>query len=475
MADPSRGAFILRERWESSLASNDLTVCPRCSAPVRGQFRYCPECACRLPGFSAPPQTAPRPRYWVATLVGLGLAGITGLILMTGLGLFRTQARETMPTPATIPPPAAPAVAPLRIADLNEAFAPVSGGLAFFVPDVAPNSFDPEVRVRAALREAPSDAPALSRLTGAVFGSSVRAAPVGVTTDSFLLMRYEVTRGQWAEFLGEAERAVVRLERTSWIRELWAPRNDRERAASDRYVTAWLEAASRTLSGDELAKARSVLQRPLTSAARMLLLSPPSWIVLADDGELDWRMPAGTNNFPVSGISAIDAEIFVIWARPAVRLVDLRLPTIAELRRAFHNGNPPMLSGTPGAWPWGDAWRPLGFNNRRYQRQTGQSGPIDVFGPNALGTRQREGAIHGLAGNVAEWVRPITLVPRGNRLAATEARVSDRRTMQVAGGSFLDEPEACRSILWPAYQREQRLEHVGFRLALTESSMFGGR
>lgn len=393
---------------------------------------------------------------------------------MTGLGLFGTQAREPGGSPTQ--GSSGPQMAPLGIADLNEAFERVSGGLAFVVPSDAPDAFDPERRLAQVLKDTPSEGTTLDHFARLLLHETPGSGPATpVHTESFQLMRYEVTRGQWAEFLDEAEKALAQLERTSWIRALWLPRTEKERASSRRYVEAWLEAASATLTAEQIARARETLQRPLTAEARMLLLAPPAWVIVADDQDFDWRMPAGTTNFPVSGISGIDAEIFVAWARPAVRMAELRLPTIAEFRRAFHHGKPPTLQGGPGAWPWGDAWRPLHFNNRRYQRHTVQSGPIDVYGPNVLGEGQRhENEILGLAGNVAEWVLPISLRRRGEKFEANEADVQRRRAMQVAGGSYLDEPEACRHILWPAYERERRLPHVGFRLALSESTMLGG-
>ena len=393
---------------------------------------------------------------------------------MTGLGLFRSQARDVVPLPST-DPERSTADQPLRLADLNEAFVSVPAGLAAYVPASAPNALDPEVRLRELLA-APHDegngTTLIERLAASLAAPIDASEAMPVRTGSFLLMRHELTRGQWAQFLEEAESSITRLERTPWIRALWLPRTAEERAASDRYVGGWVRALRETLDTTDVERAWEELGRPLTARGRLLLLAPPSWIVVGDDDRLVWRMPAGTANFPVSEISAIDAEIFVVWARPAVRMSGLRLPTVAEFRRAFHNGNPPTLDGRPGAWPWGDAWRPLSFNNRRYQSHTGQAGPVGVLDPCRGPRRAAPHKFCGLAGNVAEWVHPMRVRAADHR--ATKADRHARRAAQAAGGSYRDAPDACRTLVWPAYPREARLPHVGFRLALSESSLLGG-
>ena len=78
------------------------TNCPRCAAPVRGDYKYCPECACRLrPEVRPPdPQGAGRgPMVLVVSAVLLVLAGI-----LVGWKIVADRGREVQVV-IDVPPP----------------------------------------------------------------------------------------------------------------------------------------------------------------------------------------------------------------------------------------------------------------------------------------------------------------------------------------------------------------------------------
>ncbi len=223
--------------------------CPRCGVPVQGDYKYCPECACRLrPGSAAagaPATGSPR-----GTLVLALIA--TGLL---GAGIF-VGSRVLGDTPP-VKPPIPTTREFLTVDDIQEHLVSVPEGVALWQPETvweAPpddEADDTMLRLlpRGALAAFASDAARtpgrLSRWSGLlklfyartrdVMREKLRHVPI--RTRPFLMTRHEITRGQWAEFLRAVERDPKLLLRDPWVEGYWRPKERYEWAVN--YRTDW--------------------------------------------------------------------------------------------------------------------------------------------------------------------------------------------------------------------------------------------
>lgn len=206
--------------------------CPRCAAPVKGDFKYCPECACRLrPEVrETDAETSSHgPMVLVVSAILLVLGGI-----LVGWQIVGDRGNEVR---VVIDPPVRQF---LRMSDFPDSFAPVPKGIAWYdrndeVLAVPPEVLDkillrvPEEDRDAFLESARNDPASLTRWgallsffyehTEDVVWTRTREEPVWV--QEFQCMRYEVTRGQYKEFLLAVEQEPALLSRLPWVRELW--------------------------------------------------------------------------------------------------------------------------------------------------------------------------------------------------------------------------------------------------------------
>lgn len=218
--------------------------CPRCAAPVKGDYKYCPECACRLrPEVREPePETPARgPTVLVISAILLVLAGIlVGWMVVAPDGEVRV-----------VIPPAVERTF-LEVADFDQHFEEIPEGIAWYdrnddVLTIPPSAFEKIVRRipvedREAFLDAATRDPASLSRWGAVLSmlyersedvlwTRTREEPVYVR--GFKCQRYEVTRGQYKEFLLAIEADPSILQDRAWVRQLWWGEPEREPVAVD--------------------------------------------------------------------------------------------------------------------------------------------------------------------------------------------------------------------------------------------------
>ncbi|MFA4926050.1 MAG: prolyl oligopeptidase family serine peptidase [Candidatus Aminicenantales bacterium] len=113
----------------------------------------------------------------------------------------------------------------------------------------------------------------------------------------------------------------------------------------------------------------------------------------------DYKFQAGTENYPVSGVSWEEAKQYVSWLSQLTG-EDYRLPTVAEARRLMARGKASqdnILDYWAGYQVNFDEARSLQAVISGLKGQAGLLLPVDRFSP--AGDSQ----IYGLAGSVAEW------------------------------------------------------------------------
>jgi formylglycine-generating enzyme required for sulfatase activity len=182
--------------------------CPRCSAPVGGDFKFCPACAYRLrsglPEASpAPParSSALRVGFLAALVVAATLAGALGYVLLVHPGLVQPE-----PPPAR-PPQALELDKVLTVADIPSLLVELERGYAGLVGFDTEASADEEPRIYA---EVPR----------------------------FRILRYEVTQEMYAECLRDVEAHPERIP-AAWLVTA-AGRIPREQArVLDHVPTSW--------------------------------------------------------------------------------------------------------------------------------------------------------------------------------------------------------------------------------------------
>ncbi len=383
--------------------------CPRCAAPVKGDYKYCPECACRpRPEVreTLPEAGGRGPMVVVVSAILLVLAGI-----LVGWKIVADRGNEVREIIA--PPPRQF----LEVMDFHDAFVPMPQGVAFYyrnenVLTEPPGAFEkilhriPVEDRQAFLDEVAEDPAALARWGALlsffyersedVLWKRTRQEPVYVLP--FKILRYEVTRGQYKQFLLAVEKDPSLLSRLSWVRQLWwgeEGRKDliyrarryrehwwsvvlerhrtRDALRRERLTTEAFESGELVLAnaegiseeerklrqrevGDEKFPAAPPPARPawlgpssaatdaaalrtMTPAQAVKLLVPPGWVRIDEDGAVRWSSDESTHDWPITDVSWWDAQMFIAWARKATGNNKLRLPTWAEWARAAHGGN----------------------------------------------------------------------------------------------------------------------------------------
>jgi len=404
--------------------------CPRCDSPTAGDFKFCPTCAFRLRTSLADPAPAAPPAR--PTRLPLFLAGLAGAVLvaaLVGVGLLLTRP-EWFGRRALRAAPPSPDL-PLgerhvyTVADIPDQLIGLdANGYAYSYPlaDVDGLSDDEKASIEQTLR-------------------STRQATEGdasldaIVPYRFQILRTEVTRGEYEEFLRDI---------------------DEHR---DRVPTIWLEwdRKSSPLDLDLLAHV------------------PPSWIRSgAGTASAEWGVDDTAKNLPVAQVSYVDAIGFCEWAGKRLNLA-LSLPFEMEWIRAARPQSTPEGEPVWTAWPWGVTSVRLTFacNSLSYWLPNpGQAQIVDFPYPEGNGGATAEGVLC-LAGNVREWAvgHDVRVLPRlldhpPQLTWETTPQSRRSRTAPACGGSFRTGIDDCQVDSRETYLKTERRDDVGFRIVV---------
>ncbi len=508
------------------VATVNTMHCPRCDAPVKGDFKYCPECACRLRIQAAPAETPPEGGRKGALLLGLVAAGLLAAGIFVG---NRVLGDRPMP-------PLTSQVSPiLSMDDVHDSWVSVSEGIAFWEPDIvlaAPPEDEVDPRLLRSFKrgdlsrfldrvvEEPRHLTRWSKIVSLIhtrtrdlMEEKVRHTPI--RTRPFRAMRYEVSRGQYAEFLRDVGADPAQLFRLfRGLEDLWRPKGRPDWAVNIRrdYWNAVSERLRRRMALDllpaktepepddqkePLSRAEPGAADPplpelppipvpafieaerldtLSDADAVKLLYPASWVRMDESGTLYWVLEPGTENLPVTDISWWDAQLFVVWARQRLGLNTLRVPSWAEWVRAFHGNHPAKPiddfddAGDSGwRWPWGNAVDPHGCNNLNHTWNDPVPTIRDVRRPYGWHDGDTVDGIFSMAGNAAEWTNGsrIEVFATGlNYVLKDDPREGDTDRAFAYGGSYLAGLDDCSVKSGVSLRKTERRIDVGFRLVL---------
>lgn len=440
-----------------------MVTCPRCGTRVSPEFRFCPECAFRIQAGlpETPPPAAPS-SLWPHVLLVLGALALIGGFVLAGIALFEGGEQKPADTLIEAPLPPEPQTR-LTLRDLADNLVWHAGGFAEW-HDYRIRDVDEPV--------------SLPVIVGAIRVS-----------------RYEITRGQWLDFLDALKAAPPeRLYEHVWKRffrpieafqeDLADQRNlfvdDIERPGgfagdaiheavaqarthasyatfyvgkAQEYVEYWWRAVAdhtEERDGRRLERPSALATFPLDDAVTPWLLTPPSWVRVDDAGRFSMVFEEGEANLPVAEITLPDAIAFAAWASHELGIT-FYVPTRAEFMRAFHGGSYPSEE-EGNRWPWGfelnvylcnsaSLWAALDASPRLFEVQR-ELGNVHLRSGNT-----RQGLVH-MSGNVREWVQPqvyklLAPVEEGGPLSLGVMARFDWRDAAAMGGSYLLGIEDC--------------------------------
>jgi formylglycine-generating enzyme required for sulfatase activity len=385
-----------------------MVRCPRCDAPITGDYKFCPACALRL---KASPQDAPLPaqrsRWKTGFLVASVAAGLL-LCALVGILLFHPSWIEKVPAPA--PPPleiASLAEPPFTVASIPENLQEIPPGYSYRLPLDAFPSLPVEEQERLRTQ----------------YGENLQVA--GWISYPMRVLRYEVTRGQYAEFVADVE------------------------AHRDRIPHVWLES-------DQRADPRDV---------DVFEHIPESWVVTDSDGApVSWSVAKREMNLPVAQVSYVDALGFCEWASARLGL-DLRIPFAMEWMRAARAGDLSIR------FPWGNPLLLYACNN------LGSFGrPQYVhfsYGEPLPGRGATKEDLYAMAGNLREYALDhdvqIERQIQGPPTFTWRPWPTTRNTVWGFGGSFRTGIEDCTVESKQIYRKSDREnDDVGFRVIVRD-------
>jgi formylglycine-generating enzyme required for sulfatase activity len=397
-------------------------ICPRCGTPVTRSFKFCPACACRLQASALPPLETPRSNgTWLRALVLLVFGLLVVAVIATGFLVFRPPPAPVAATPRAEVP--RPLDAPLRVDDS-------------LLHNMVPLDRQP------------------ARKETLKFGG--RTAEFLVLVDHMRILRYEVTRGMYAEYVRDCQEHPEHIP--DLLQELWNPPttlpveptplpipkgsseaekeqiedlNDRAESeyqqaralieqrqyAAARYIDTWWERLAAHVKETQ----DRVVEKPIdlrrlrmapSPAWQKRLLVPPTWIQATIFEEYDdWSLPKEQGeipeNYPVTNVSWYDAAAFAEWATKKLGLEEdeaFRLPTWIEWMRAGRGG----LVGQDGQpnyhYPWGTEPLVYACNNLNFWRGVSGTGLLQVdYRYSEGGGGQTPEHLWAMSGNAWEW------------------------------------------------------------------------
>ncbi len=450
-----------------SVPNSRRMPCPRCGAPVTGDFKFCPTCAYRLreaePWQDEDEDTTPGgrwPQVVVALLLGLLMLGILGI----GFRLF------SEPEPDVPTPPGPEEGLELSVQNILELMVTIPPDYAGWWPAPDPTQEDLPVHV-----------PWFSRIltvevTRGMYAEFVEACRQDPTLVPAWLERH------WRPVAAADPAAVANplTEPDTLIAQWWALAEDaRALYQAEEYISRWWalfeehDRARLEARGEEDTpgvERPEDFHAPLPARHGSILLVPPSWAYLTPFLELHGKLPEGTESLPVTEVSWYDASAFAEWASGVVGK-ELRLPFDMEWVLAANGGEPGLR------FPWGNGvhWYACNSLNFWSEGQTPRLLPADRPYYDDGDGRTKDG-IRAMSGNAREWTRnhafeyvpaqnigSLRVVEHWRLVVATPVRVPE--DAPTLGGSYLNGIQDCQ--IDRTARREEKIGRwvdVGFRL-----------
>ena len=442
-------------------------ACPRCQAPVTGDFKFCPTCAYRLkPG--APlldPDAGPRRRNVASTLFLIGAALFVALIAGVGFWLFRD--------PAPTEPP------------------PTSGSRSGILP---PEKLRAE-NVRTYLRHIPEGT--------AYWSKDQEDVTRRVQVEALDVLLYETPSAFYAEFLtGLRDRLAEGGMPGPTLQRLWNASTDEERQFARQYLQFWTETylrntgatstdatpppkyllefvpqAQRQEAAGSIEALAQAVPFPWPHELGLLLLAPPIWVYENPWEELRWRIPLNGDALPVTDVAWMDAMAFCEWlTEHRGGELRFRLPTRGEWMRVAHGNHAGESTEKEGwSYPWGNALLTNACNNAELYATGAKPGLhpvsqryIDMDLDGASHDGRTVDGVFGMAGNAAEWVllQGDQPVRDGEDLRAyyDDADERERVRAMTLGGSFRSTISECAIEKEPSRHKSERSDDLGFRI-----------
>lgn len=395
--------------------------CPRCSAPVAGDYKFCPVCAFRLRIDPSDPLPVPPPSPWkrgflVATALAVGLACVlVGEMLYQPSWLAPTQPATT--PPLTFTRSTTYAFPPIGVDDIPRLMRDLQRDqIALFYPVSVLTESDRAKLIARFGEDADKQ-----------FKDDLIPARIDYPSKA---MAYETTNGMYADFLRDIE------------------------ANPDRVPQYWRKDA-------EIGQVEFSLVNHV----------PRPWQVVDANGEpAGWRLADEARNLPVADVSFVDAVGFAQWASARFHLegdAALRLPALLEWTRAARGAKTPEAEGQ-GLWPWGTTRLVYACNNLSFWPTTGR--------PEFVHYEYREGGygatnegLYATAGNVREIALDHSLeLVLGDTLEGSYLRWANwEKSPEMAwacGGSFRAGIDDCTVESRIPIDVRERRDDVGFRL-----------
>ena len=414
-------------RTESTAEARALTRpirCPRCAAPIEGDYKFCPACALRLrpaTGEELALPTAPRTPWRTGFLAATAVAALLACVLL-GVLLFHPSLFERpAPDPTGTPPLrefASLAEPVLTVADMLRDLIELPPGDAYEVPLAAVPGLDNLMPSGAETFREHWDA----RLRASYPGREPRL--IAFLGYPMRVLKYEVTRGQYAEFVRDVA-------------------DDRTRMPS-----VWLES-------DEVEHAEDV---------NLFRHVPDAWEVQDVDGlPRSWNVALSDLNLPVTQVSYVDALGFCEWASARLGM-EIRIPFAMEWVRAARGGRLEYV------WPWGDRQLIYACNNSASWGRP-QYVHYVYSEPMPQGGLSPEG-LYAMAGNVHEYAleHDLKII---ERVMGEPPRVSWEQSERTSnriwayGGSFRRGIDNCTvDSREPYVKTDASHDDVGFRVVV---------
>jgi formylglycine-generating enzyme required for sulfatase activity len=401
-------------RGEKTSAEREAPIvqrCPRCAAHIEGEYRFCPSCAFRLrPGTDPEPEVVAPASAWRRGFVAAAGLSLALAALLVGAILFHPSWLRGAPaTGPSVPAEGASYAEPaFTVEDIRNQIVelPAWGLVTVYPLDALTRPED--VASVEALRQADPDRDDLFVYIG---------YPLPI-------MKYEVTQGQYEEFLRDVAENPERAP-DIWVRT-------QKGATKPQDVRLWSHI-------------------------------PEPWITRDKDGEpSSWRVDPLQRNLPVTNVSYYDAWAFAAWASRRLGM-EFALPNEMEWTRAARAGRllerrtpggAPLSDPKKWAWPWGSEPLVYACNNSQFWPGEGRTEYVHfVYSePRGGGGGATPDGLFAMAGNASEWalqtgIRLIPNLDTDDPPYIAPDPITDTSLVNTAlamGGSFRDGIDDCQ-------------------------------